>query len=100
MLRRLVVVALLALLSAPALAAPSACASQLLEGEAPTLINEKLAARTRELCFSGFAELHSGITRTPLWSAEHLTRTRIEAAKTVRRHNAFHAEPRLPRADR
>jgi len=44
--------------------------------------------------------LYSGVTRTPLYSAEHLTKARIEAAKGVRRHNAFHAEKRLPKADR
>lgn len=34
----------------------------------------------RGLCFLGYAVLHSGTTRTPLWSAEHLTSERVEAA--------------------
>jgi endonuclease G len=39
--------------------------------------------------------MHSGITRTPLWSAEHLTRSNIDAARTLSRENSFHPEPAL-----
>jgi endonuclease G len=58
-------------------------------GEAPTLINERVAGKTRELCCSGFAVLYSGVTPTLLWSAEHLTRDRVDAAKALRRRNSF-----------
>jgi endonuclease G len=98
--RFLVAFAALACCTTAALAAPSACPQHFLDGAPPTLVNEKLAPRTRKICYEGFAVLHSGVTRTPLWSAEHLTRARIEAAHGVDRHNAFHAEPRLPRGDR
>jgi endonuclease G len=99
-LKFLVASATLVWCATAALAAPPACPQHFLDGDPPLLVNEKLAPRTREICYEGFAVLHSGITRTPLWSAEHLTRARIEAAHGIDRHNAFHAEPRLPRGDR
>jgi endonuclease G len=42
------------------------------------------------------------VTRTPLWSAEHLTRDRLEGAEALKRPrgNAFHAEPRLSKSER
>jgi endonuclease G len=59
-----------------------------------------LQARTQEVCFEGYAVLHSGISRTPLYAAEHLTGTNLDAAKTLTRENTFHAEPALPVGDR
>jgi endonuclease G, mitochondrial len=100
MLTRLVLVAALALGPAASLAAPTACPQHVAGGEAPTLVNEKLAAKTREVCYVAFAVLHSGVTRTPLWSAEHLTRARVAAGASIGRRNTFHAEPRLPRSER
>jgi endonuclease G len=44
--------------------------------------------------------MHSGVTRTPLWSAEHLTARNIAAAGRLLREHSFHPEPRLPRRDR
>jgi endonuclease G, mitochondrial len=44
--------------------------------------------------------MHSGVTRTPLWSAEHLTARRVAQAEDMSRDNAFHAEPRLPKSQR
>ena len=44
--------------------------------------------------------LHSGISRTPLYSAEHLTRVNLEAAKTLSRKDSFHAESTLTAQDR
>src|SRR5918912_2600882 len=35
-----------------------------------------------------------------LWSAEHLTPGRVEAAEARPRRNSFHAEPALPREER
>jgi len=93
----------LALLAAPvggALGAPTACPEQFAGGEAPDAVAPEPAVKTQELCFLQFAVLHSSATRTPLWSAEHLTRARIEAASGQRRINAFHVEDRLPVDDR
>jgi endonuclease G len=100
MLKRLVIAALLILAPGTASSAPSACQKQFASETPPNLLNPKLAARTTALCFTGFATLYSGATRTPLYSAEHLTRERLLAAKGMKRENAFHEEPRLPAADR
>lgn len=72
------------------------CKDQFADGAAPEIIAEKLAKQTRTLCFEGFAVLHSGVSRTPLWSAERLTASRLEAARTVSRRDAFHEEKRVP----
>jgi endonuclease G len=59
--------------------------------------------KTRPICFSKYAVLHSGLTRTPLYSADHLTRERVAAAKGRRRADAadsFHEEPAIPENER
>jgi len=81
-------------------AAQEACPTLFAKGLAPVLTNAKLAARTVPLCFEAFAVLHSGVTRTPLYSAEHLTRASIADARTVARDDSFHEETRLPDAER
>ena len=88
--------------SAPALAAPHAqsCADHFVGGAAPAIVNPKLSRETEALCFNVFSVLHSGITRTPLWSAEHLQAANLAAAQELTRENAFHAEPRLPPDER
>lgn len=78
------------------LAAASSCPAFYVDGRAPEIKNPKLAKETRELCFEVFGVMHSGITRTPLWSAEHLTAKNLAAAQTLSRENSFHAEPALP----
>ncbi|WP_342105401.1 DNA/RNA non-specific endonuclease [Methylobacterium sp. SI9] len=91
---------LLVLVSGPAARAEEACPALFATGQAPVLTNPKLAVRTVPLCFEAFAVLHSGVTRTPLYSAEHLTRASVAAARTVARDDAFHEEPRLPADER
>ncbi|KDB06330.1 DNA/RNA non-specific endonuclease [Burkholderia sp. lig30] len=66
------------------------------QGEPPVLVNAKMAAKARLLCYSDFEVLHSGITHGPLWSAEHLTRDHLAAAKGEVRTNRFFEERRLP----
>ena len=81
----------------------SDCQDQFANRQAPTLIGEqgeRLSAMARALCFEGFATLHSGIARTPLWSASHLTKSRINQARTLARVDSFRAEPRLPADER
>jgi endonuclease G len=84
----------------PAAATRSACPEPYFQGVAPVILNPKLAAGTQELCFSRFAVVHSGITRTPLWSAEHLTREGLSAAEGLVRVNRFHPEEALPAGSR
>lgn len=65
-------------------------------GRPPVVVNPKVAASTYPLCLNGFATLFSGVTRTPIYSAEHLTAARIEAARAMVRVDTFHPELRLP----
>lgn len=87
--------------AAPAAPTVGACASFYSSGATPALVNPKLAVSTRPLCFRAFAILHSGVTRTPLYVAEHLTRASVDAARALNtRDNRFHPEERLPLAER
>lgn len=81
-------------------AASTACPESFLDGTPPQITNVKMAAQTRALCYSAFAVMHSGSTRTPLWSASHLTRDSVNSAKGLTRVNAFHAEAGLPVTER
>jgi endonuclease G len=80
--------------------AREACADHYLDGRAPQIQNPKLAPATKELCFNVFSVMHSGVTRTPLWSAEHLEAQEVESAQQLTRENSFHAEQRLPAGQR
>jgi endonuclease G len=90
---------LAALLVAPH-AAAAACPQHFFSGTAPTLANPKLTPKTRQICYTEFALLHSGLTRTPLWVAEHLTPRRAKGARELNRVNNFHPDPNLPPDER
>lgn len=85
---------------APALASQTNCPEHFIDGQAPDLINQKLVTKTHEVCYSGFALKHSGITRTPLYAAEHLTRERILQGKGLKRQSQFHPDEHIPRSER
>lgn len=76
------------------------CTDHFANGKPPAIVSESLAKKTAMLCYDGYAAMHSGIARAPLWSAEHLTEKRLDAARALKRKNAFHAEPGLPQPDR
>jgi endonuclease G, mitochondrial len=95
-----VALALIAQVTFPVYAAYTACPAHYLNGDAPEITNARMAAKAREVCFSSFNVMHSGITRTPLWSAERLTRASMEDAKDLARVNSFHAEASLPPNER
>lgn len=87
--------------TAAALSSPvssSDCPQHHPNGAMPQLVNPKLAAKTRALCFTEFAVLHSGVTRTPLWASEHITYA--ELLMDIDRTGKFYAEPRLPADER
>jgi endonuclease G len=88
------------LINANAFAQATSCPEHYAGGDAPEFINQKLAERTRGLCYQGYVAMDSGITKTPLWSAEHLTQERLRQASQVKRINRFHPEPSLPHEDR
>jgi len=54
-----------------------------------------LERQTTLICYSEFVVRYSALSRTPIWSAEKLTRARIAAAKDLIRVNQFHPEPSL-----
>ena len=97
MLHRLLVSVLICL-AAPAWATD--CPQHYAGGQAPNIVNVKLRPRTQEVCFNAFAVMHSGVTRGPLWSAEHLLRASVEEARDLTRRDSFHAESALPSDDR
>jgi endonuclease G len=86
---------LLVLFAAHALAAKP-CTQFVPNAQFPVLSNAKLAPKTRILCYSDFVVLHSGISHGPLWSAEHLTRANLDAAKDQVRTDKFYEELALP----
>lgn len=77
-------------------AAQTACPGHYAGGQAPDFINQKLAAKTREVCYSGYGLMHSGITRTPLYSAEHLTRERLQKSRSMQRKSVYYPDPNIP----
>jgi len=97
--RNLILALLLTFLSSLAVAAPSACPQYYLEGQAPDVLNEKLAQKNQEICYQKYGVIHSGITRTPLISGEHLTWEELTKPRAKRKNN-FHPDPNLPPADR
>ena len=82
----------------PATVDVSGCSDSYVDGVIPKLINTKLEAKTQVVCFADYAVLHSGITKTPLWAAEHLTKGGL--IKNVDRDDDFHVELSLPRDQR
>lgn len=80
-------------LSGALYSASTQCSGLYYVNEAPDIVNAKLLPKTAELCYSSFAVMHSGISRTPLWSAEHLTKERLRHKS--KRTNDFHPEERL-----
>lgn len=81
-------------------AAPSACPAFFVAGQAPDVLRMEQVPRSHMLCFHFYSAMASGITHTPLWSAERLTRDSVAAAQTQKRHDAFHAEMGIVADDR
>jgi endonuclease G len=86
--------------SVSAQAASSNCPQNYASGQAPDIVNQKLNDRAREICFHSIGLVHSGLTRTPLWSAEYLTSERIREGMSLPRQDSFHAEYQLPENER
>ncbi len=78
--------------------ASTSCGGIYFLNTAPDFLNTKLKTKTKELCLSEFALMHSGIARTPLWSAQHLTKD-MRVKKGVR-STYFHAEEQLGQEER
>jgi endonuclease G, mitochondrial len=89
-------------IASPVLSEEARCPAQLYQGIPPAIKSERLLQQTYAICFSEITVLYSGIAKTPIWSAEHLTAERIQRARTLPRlrSNAFHEEDSLPEQDR
>jgi endonuclease G len=86
--------------SATTASAGTQCPQHFYGGREPTLMNQRLTAKARELCYTSFVSYHSGLTRTPLYSAEHLVREHIQEARDMEREDSFHPDPNLPYDER
>ena len=76
------------------------CSQSFYGGVYPEFTNTKLKKDTQALCMDGFAVMYSGVSLTPLWSAEYLNRTRLQQAKQIDREDSFHEESKLPKSAR
>ena len=79
--------------------APNQCNDMLYQGIQPKLPSS-LNENTTPLCYTGFMVLYSGVSRTPLWSAEHLTVDRLNKAQQLERVDNFHEDLNLPEDQR
>jgi endonuclease G len=93
-------VALLSAMFVAGAAQAGGCPAHYVDGRLPEIRNPKLASNARELCYGVFGVMHSGLTRTPLWSAEYLRADNIESAHGLNRENSFHPEAQLPASQR
>ena len=76
--------------------ASEACPQIFFRGLAPAVIERSLANDATKICYSSFSVLASGISKTGLWSAEHLTRLSVESARRLPgRHGRWHADVHL-----
>lgn len=76
------------------------CSAQFYQQKPPKLLRSSLKPHSYPLCFTGFAVLYSGVSRTPLWSAEYLSPERIQQARGLGRQGEFHEEMRVAPAHR
>lgn len=95
-MKKIVVVLLGLLLSSAALAQTTGCDRHFFQKAPPEFTRKALQASTVGLCFEAFSVMHSGVSKTPLWAAERLTRDSLKAAREVPRDDSFHAEETLP----
>lgn len=79
-----------------AIASPSSCPEHYFEGERAEFTNQKLEKNAKELCSSGHAVWYSGVARAPIWSAQFLTKGRLEQARGLPRSNNFREDSRVP----
>jgi endonuclease G len=98
-MHKLITLLCLLALALPAYAQTS-CQEQFADGKAPVITNPKMTTKYRELCNQAYAVGHSGITRTPLWAAEHLTRDHLMQGRGLKRSNNFRSDTRLPYGER
>lgn len=75
------------------------CPQFFVHGQVPK-VHRLESVRPRALCFSSFAVMYSGLTKTPLYVAERLSASQVARAREERRTNRFFADARLPSVER
>lgn len=75
----------------------SSCSENFYKGAAPVFTKDSLAKNTYQFCYKGFANQYSGVSKTGLWSAHHLTPSRIKQGKSIKRENNFFEETKVPK---
>ena len=81
-------------------ATSTACPQIFAGGRPPVVLTETRKIKAQELCYSGYAVLHSGVSRGPVWSAERLTAAAVRGAWSMQREDGFHADRNLPFLER
>lgn len=66
----------------------------------PPVIQHQTELQPRALCFSAFAVLHSGKSRTPIYVAEKINKEVLLDAQGNERTDQFYEEARLPQSER
>lgn len=84
-----VVLSLALIIASNVHSAPTYCPEFYVDGIAPNITNPKLKEYSKELCYSAYGTMYSGMARAPIWSAQYLTRASTEAAKNIPRSNDF-----------
>ena len=79
--------------------ASTACPNFFVGGDEPA-IAASLTTRTTEVCHTEYVILDSGVTKGPLYSAQHLTAAQVAGAEAISRYGSFHQEKGIPYADR
>ena len=82
----------------PTASSHDACLQQFYRDVPPLLTKESLKKDSYALCFNDFNVMYSGISKTPLWSAEYLTPERLSIK--IKREDSFHEETRVQLAHR
>lgn len=88
------------IVSSSAFCASTQCHDTYFKDVAPEIINSALNHHLTELCNTAYGTMYSADTRTPLWSADHLTRQHIYDGKGLKRVDSFRPDERLPASDR
>lgn len=70
------------------------CLGQFYQDTPPFSNKDSLNKNSYPLCFNGFNVMYSGVSKTPLWSAEHLTAERL--SQKIKRQDSFHEESQIP----
>lgn len=73
---------------------------QFFAGAASPRVNKSFQVPPRALCYQAFAVLYSGLSKTPVFVAERLSRAQLSDARDEKRTNRFFADARLPVAER